>query len=100
MPWLWIPPRGNLEKKAAFSPCCGDEVTIYYDRATGKKPVFPPCCGGKTTTCYMTEPKYKIWLCLSLWLIQDSNWKGELFGDYLEVSQQFFKTGFHVMNKK
>ena len=40
------------------------------------------------------------WLCLSLWLIQDSNWKGELFGDYLEVSQQFFKTGFHVMNKK
>ena len=39
-------------------------------------------------------------LCLSLWLIQDSNWKGDLFGDYLEVSQQFFKTGFHVMNKK
>ena len=78
MPWLWIPPRGNLEKKAAFSPCCGDEATIYYDRATGKKPVFPPCCGGKTTTCYMTEPKYKIWLCLSLWLIQDSNWKGRV----------------------
>ena len=43
-----------------------------------KKPVFPLCCGDKTTTCYMTEPKYKIWLCLSLWLIQDSNWKGRV----------------------
>src|SRR5699024_4656291 len=26
----------------------------------------------------MTEPKYKIGLCLSLWLIQDSNWKGRV----------------------
>ena len=46
------------------------------------------------------KSRFSYRLCLSLWLIQDSNWKGELFGDYLEVSQQFFKTGFHVMNKK
>ena len=26
--------------------------------------------------------------------------KEEFFGNDLEVSQQFFKTGFHVMNKK
>ena len=23
----WSPPRGKLEKKAVFSPCCGDETT-------------------------------------------------------------------------
>ena len=36
MPWLWIPPRGKLERKAAFSSCCGDEATTYYDRAFRK----------------------------------------------------------------
>jgi len=37
MPWLWIPPRGNLEKKFVFSQCCKGEATIYYDRAIGKR---------------------------------------------------------------
>jgi hypothetical protein len=58
---------------------------------------------GPNTSCIpFGKPKsrFSYRLCLSLWLIQDSNWKGDLFGDYLEVSQQFFKTGFHVMNKK
>ena len=32
-PQLWIQPRGKLEKKAVFSPCCGDETTTRYDRA-------------------------------------------------------------------
>ena len=32
MPRAWIPPRGGLEKKVVFSPCCGDETTTYYDR--------------------------------------------------------------------
>ena len=27
---------GKLEKKAVFSPCCGDEATTYYDRAKRK----------------------------------------------------------------
>ena len=33
MPRAWIPPRGGLEKKVVFSPCCGDETTTYYDGA-------------------------------------------------------------------
>ncbi|WP_337431842.1 hypothetical protein, partial [Bilophila sp.] len=37
MPWLWIPPKGNLEKKFAFSQRCKGEATIYYDRAIGKR---------------------------------------------------------------
>ena len=28
-----VPPRGKLEKKAVFSPCCGDETTTRHDRA-------------------------------------------------------------------
>ena len=32
MPWLWIPPRGKLERKDVFSSCYGDEATTYYDR--------------------------------------------------------------------
>ena len=31
MPWLWIPPRGKLEKKPVCSPCGGDETTTYHD---------------------------------------------------------------------
>ena len=33
MPWPWFPPRGKPEKKAVFSPHCGDETTTYYNRA-------------------------------------------------------------------
>ena len=33
MPQAWIPPRGELEKKVVFSPCCGNETTTSYDRA-------------------------------------------------------------------
>ena len=33
MPQSRSPPRGELEKKAACSPCCGDETATYYDRA-------------------------------------------------------------------
>ena len=33
MPQLWSPPKGKLEKKAVFSPYCGDETTTYHDRA-------------------------------------------------------------------
>ena len=35
MPQPGIPPRGKLEKKAVFSPCCGDGTTSYSDRAFG-----------------------------------------------------------------
>ena len=31
----WIPPRGKPEKKAVFSPHCGDETTIYSNKALG-----------------------------------------------------------------
>ena len=30
---VWIPPRGKPEKKAVFSPHCGDETTTNYNRA-------------------------------------------------------------------
>ena len=33
MPQPQVSPRGKLEKKSAFSSCCGDKATIYYDRA-------------------------------------------------------------------
>ena len=33
MPYPWLPPRGKPEKKAVFSPHCGDETTTYYNRA-------------------------------------------------------------------
>ena len=33
MPWPWFPPKGKPEKKAVFSPHCGDETTTYYNRA-------------------------------------------------------------------
>ena len=33
MPQLWIQPRGKLEKKAACSLCCGDEIHTCCDRA-------------------------------------------------------------------
>ena len=33
MPQAWIPPRGELEKKVVFSPCCGNETATPYDRA-------------------------------------------------------------------
>jgi hypothetical protein len=36
MPYPWIPPRGKQEKKAVFSPHCGDETTTYYNRANEK----------------------------------------------------------------
>ncbi len=34
-PEPWIPPRGKPEKKAVFSPHCGDETTIYSNKALG-----------------------------------------------------------------
>ena len=34
MPWLWIPQRGRLEKKAVCSPCCGEETTTCHDEPT------------------------------------------------------------------
>ena len=39
MPYPWLPPRGKPEKKAVFSPYCGDETTTNYNRAffKGKK---------------------------------------------------------------
>ena len=33
MPWPWLPPRGKPEKRAVFSPHCGDETTTSYNRA-------------------------------------------------------------------
>ena len=33
MPWPWIPPRGKPEKKAVFSPHCGNETTTNHNRA-------------------------------------------------------------------
>ena len=36
---VWIPPRGKPEKKAVFSPYCGDETTTNYNRA--KRKAFP-----------------------------------------------------------
>ena len=33
MPYPCIPSRGKPEKKAVFSPDCGNEATLYYDRA-------------------------------------------------------------------
>ncbi|WP_337430828.1 hypothetical protein [Bilophila sp.] len=33
MPQAWIPPREKLEKKAVFSPGCGDEAITCYDAA-------------------------------------------------------------------
>ena len=32
MPYQWIQPRGKLEKKAVFSPHCGDKTTINDNR--------------------------------------------------------------------
>ena len=29
----WSPSAKKLDKKAVFSPCCGDEATTGYDRA-------------------------------------------------------------------
>ena len=29
MPQRWIPTTGKLDKKAAFSPCCGGEITTH-----------------------------------------------------------------------
>ena len=37
MPWSWIPPRGKPDKKAVFSPHCGDETTTNYNRAKFKE---------------------------------------------------------------
>ena len=36
MPWPWIPPRGEPEKKAVFSPHYGDETATNYSRANEK----------------------------------------------------------------
>ncbi len=33
MPYQWIPPRGKPEKKAVFSPHCGNKTTTNYNRA-------------------------------------------------------------------
>ena len=33
MPWPWFPPRGKPEKKAVFSPHCGNETTTNHNRA-------------------------------------------------------------------
>jgi len=33
MPYQWILPRGKPEKKAIFSPHCGDKTTINDNRA-------------------------------------------------------------------
>ena len=37
MPYPWLPPRGKPDKKAVFSPHCGDETTTYYNRALWKR---------------------------------------------------------------
>ena len=33
IPWLWIPPMGNSEKKAVFSLYCENKTATCYDRA-------------------------------------------------------------------
>ena len=49
----------------------------------------------------MTEPKK--WLCLSLWLIQDSNWKGrvlwKLFGDLATILQNWISCNEQKMRE-
>ncbi len=35
MPYPWLPPRGKPDKKAVFSPHCGDETTTNSNRAFG-----------------------------------------------------------------
>ena len=49
----------------------------------------------------MTEPKK--WLCLSLWLIQDSNWKGrvlwKLFGGLATILQNWISCNEQKMRE-
>ena len=100
--------QGDTGKRLYFPPHCRDETTTYSTRALQKAasqktdwcflksqrhnqrnaPAIKPQkgkMGEKSCIFYalklkqphpMTEPKK--WLCLSLWLIQDSNWKGRV----------------------
>ena len=63
MPQAWIPPRGELEKKVIFSPCCGDETTTYYDRAYGKACTRPPTCVGSRTPPHTEKASLPWWGC-------------------------------------
>ena len=63
MPQAWIPPRGELEKKVIFSPCCGDETTTYYDRAYGKACTRPPTCVGNRPPPHTEKASLPWWGC-------------------------------------
>ena len=47
MPQLWLPPKGNLEKKAVFSPRYGDETATYLTEPSlslARQVVFRHAC--------------------------------------------------------
>ena len=63
MPWLWIPPKGKLEKKSAFSSYCGDEATTYYDRAF----YFGPAIWDMLVPSPQHDEKYGLFLQCFRW---------------------------------